>query len=58
MTTAHAGTHYRIVGSGPVGLACALFMARAGIAPRRLSLRLPPPGDARPADAPALPTMR
>ena len=58
MTTAHAGTHYRIVGSGPVGLACALFMARAGIDPRRLSLRLPPPGDARPADAPALPGAR
>jgi 2-octaprenyl-6-methoxyphenol hydroxylase len=35
---------YRIVGSGPVALACALFMVRGGIDPARIALRLPPAG--------------
>ncbi len=33
--------HYRIEGSGPVALACALFMARAGIDPARIRVPLP-----------------
>lgn len=46
-----AAPRYRIVGSGPVAIACALFMVRAGIDPQRIDLRLPPPGNARPADS-------
>src|SRR5690606_34753890 len=56
MANARATQRYRIVGSGPVALACALFMARAGIDAQRLVLRLPATGEARPADAPARPT--
>ena len=41
---------YRILGSGPVALACALFMVRGGIDPRRVQLQLPPQAQARPAD--------
>ncbi len=33
--------NYRIEGSGPVALACALFMARAGIDPARIRVPLP-----------------
>ena len=51
MGNMRAAFRYRIVGSGPVGLACALFMTRAGIDPRRLSLHLPPAGRAAPADS-------
>ena len=43
--------HYRIVGSGPVALACALFMVRGGVDPRRVQLQLPPAAQARPAPA-------
>lgn len=53
MTGSRAIDRYRIIGSGPVGLACALFMVRAGIDPRRVNVRLPAPGVARPADAPS-----
>ena len=55
MPNAPATQRYRIVGSGPVALACALFMVRAGIDAQRLALRLPPIDAARPADAPARP---
>ena len=55
MANAPATQRYRIVGSGPVALACALFMVRAGINAQRLALRLPPIDAARPADAPARP---
>ena len=41
---------YRIVGSGPVALACALFMVRGGIDARRVQLHLPALAQARPAD--------
>jgi len=41
---------YRIIGSGPVALACALFMVRGGIDPARLSLSLP--AAAEPAQTP------
>lgn len=43
--------HYRIVGSGPVALACALFMTRAGIDAERVSLSLPPALGPRPVTA-------
>lgn len=42
---------YRVIGSGPVALACVLFMVRGGIDPARLSLRLAPAGDPRPGPA-------
>ena len=58
MAASGSDFRYRIVGSGPVALACALFMVRAGIDPRRLSLRLPIAGIARPADAPTPPQAR
>jgi 2-octaprenyl-6-methoxyphenol hydroxylase len=41
---------YRIVGSGPVALACALFMVRSGIDPARIGLRLPAAGRATAPD--------
>src|SRR5690606_17471715 len=44
---------YRIVGSGPVALACALFLVRAGIDPSRLHLQLPSPLDS--SDQPPAP---
>ncbi len=37
-----SAVHYRIAGSGPVALACALFMVRGGVDPRRIQLPSPP----------------
>ncbi|MBA3477545.1 MAG: FAD-dependent monooxygenase [Lautropia sp.] len=48
--TALLPTRYRVIGSGPVALACALFMVRGGIDPRRVHLSLAPAG-ANPAPA-------
>jgi 2-octaprenyl-6-methoxyphenol hydroxylase len=48
---ASATPRYRIAGSGPVALACALFMVRGGIDPRRVQLQLPQPTSAPPTPA-------